>query len=348
MAMKLRNKTSSAVLLNDLNGIEIPANSDLDFDSGIDAELAYSVDLASAINSNLVVLVDGGDVELSKTQSLNITDAGYDISIVEKNSMLKAVYDITDSGVVDNAEKVNNLTVSTAVPSNAIFTDTVYDDTAIQAEVDLNTAKVGITSQQSSDITTNNAKVSYTDASLVSQHTTDISNIETKTDFISVSQAVNLDTMESDIALEKKRGRISGAVGTGASIVSFTSTAVSIPLGELSLGNSFCSIDVTGTTGEITFNESATVVVNFNLSITGSSTNRSTSKVWMELNGTQLNGTLEYMYHRTTTNDKSSTSSEAIITVVSGDKVRIRAVRDNGSSTLKTIPDSVYVKIMTV
>ena len=41
-------------------------------------------------------------------------------------------------------------------------TDTIYDDTAIQAEVDLNTAKVGITPQQAADIVTNNAKVGVT------------------------------------------------------------------------------------------------------------------------------------------------------------------------------------------
>ncbi len=40
--------------------------------------------------------------------------------------MLKNIYDTDSSGVVDNAEKVNNLTVETAVPSGAIFTDTVY------------------------------------------------------------------------------------------------------------------------------------------------------------------------------------------------------------------------------
>lgn len=44
---------------------------------------------------------------------------------------------------------------------------TPYNDTAIQAEVDLNTAKTGISAQQAADITTNNAKISYTDAALV-------------------------------------------------------------------------------------------------------------------------------------------------------------------------------------
>ena len=33
---------------------------------------------------------------------------------------------IRDSGVVDNAEKVNGLTVLTAVPANAKFQDTIY------------------------------------------------------------------------------------------------------------------------------------------------------------------------------------------------------------------------------
>ena len=39
--------------------------------------------------------------------------------------MLKTTYDTNSSGVVDNAEKVNGLTVLTAVPSGAVFTDTL-------------------------------------------------------------------------------------------------------------------------------------------------------------------------------------------------------------------------------
>lgn len=44
-----------------------------------------------------------------------------------------------------NTAKVTNVAhplVETAVPTGAVFTDTVYDDTAIQDEVDLNTVKV--------------------------------------------------------------------------------------------------------------------------------------------------------------------------------------------------------------
>lgn len=46
--------------------------------------------------------------------------------------MLKSVYDIDNDGIVDNAEKVNNHTVLTDVPANALFTDTVYDDTEVR------------------------------------------------------------------------------------------------------------------------------------------------------------------------------------------------------------------------
>ena len=88
--------------------------------------------------------------------------------------MEKATYDTNENGIVDNAALVNNLSVETAVPAGAVFTDndTVYDDTTIQAEVNLNTAKV-----------------TYDDAALVAQHTTDIStnagNIANKVNSIS-------------------------------------------------------------------------------------------------------------------------------------------------------------------
>lgn len=37
--------------------------------------------------------------------------------------MLKEIYDVNNNGIVDNAEKVNNHTVNTDVPSSAEFTD---------------------------------------------------------------------------------------------------------------------------------------------------------------------------------------------------------------------------------
>ena len=53
--------------------------------------------------------------------------------------MAKSIYDTNSNNIVDNSEKVNNLTVLTAVPSGAVFTDTVYDDSALDTRVTNNT-----------------------------------------------------------------------------------------------------------------------------------------------------------------------------------------------------------------
>lgn len=42
--------------------------------------------------------------------------------------MLKSMYDKNNSGIVDNAEKVNGFTVGVNVPADAVFTDTTYSN----------------------------------------------------------------------------------------------------------------------------------------------------------------------------------------------------------------------------
>lgn len=82
-------------------------------------------------------LVSGTNIKTINNQSIlgsgNITIQGGGGS--GDGDMLKSVYDTNDNGIVDNAEKVNNHTVGTDVPSNAVFTDTVYDDTSIRQEL---------------------------------------------------------------------------------------------------------------------------------------------------------------------------------------------------------------------
>ena len=53
----------------------------------------------------------------------------------EQGDMMSSVYDTNHNGIVDNAEKVNNHTVDSDVPSNAKFTDTIYDDTEIKKSI---------------------------------------------------------------------------------------------------------------------------------------------------------------------------------------------------------------------
>ena len=49
--------------------------------------------------------------------------------------MTTSVYDTDDNGTVDDAETVNNLTVETAVPSGALFTDTQLTDAEVETIV---------------------------------------------------------------------------------------------------------------------------------------------------------------------------------------------------------------------
>lgn len=73
----------------------------------------------------------------------------------------------TLKGLVDtNTAKVSNVDhplVETAVPTGALFTDTVYDDTTIQAAVDANTAKVGVTTAQAQAIEQVSSKADLVD-----------------------------------------------------------------------------------------------------------------------------------------------------------------------------------------
>ncbi len=59
-----------------------------------------------------------------------------DIAAAGGGDMMKAIYDQDDSGIVDNAELVNGMTVETPVPTGAVFTDTVYDDTDVLKDAD--------------------------------------------------------------------------------------------------------------------------------------------------------------------------------------------------------------------
>ena len=63
--------------------------------------------------------------QLTKTDVYTKTEVDGKLGSAGYGDMMKSTYDTTGNGVVDNAEKVNGLTVQTAVPAGAAFTDTV-------------------------------------------------------------------------------------------------------------------------------------------------------------------------------------------------------------------------------
>ncbi len=128
-------------------------------------------------DERVVLLIDDALTNLTKTWSgQKITDAislGVVASAAKWTTPMDVTFggDLVGSGSFDGSvpvtlsatvpSKVDNSRVLTDVPSNAVFTDTVYSDTVIWNAVNLNTAKVGITSAQAADIETNNAKRTY-------------------------------------------------------------------------------------------------------------------------------------------------------------------------------------------
>ena len=104
-------------------------------------------------------------------------------------------------------------------------TVTVNLDAATVTEITDNTAKVGITSGQASEISANTLKVTYDDASEVAANTLKNSYPSadsTKMDFISVSQSVDLDTMESDIATNNAKNSYPSGDATKVGHISVT------------------------------------------------------------------------------------------------------------------------------
>ena len=91
--------------------------------------------------------------------------------------LTKAVYDTDDNGIVDEAEnalKVNSLTVETAVPLNTSFT-----------------------------LTTELASLTTTDRSSLIAAINEVNTVTTTTDLITVTGAVDLDTIEADSVASK-------------------------------------------------------------------------------------------------------------------------------------------------
>ena len=71
------------------------------------------------INNKLLPSISSGDTNIQSQIDDTLTPA------IEAR-MKTATYDTNGNGIVDNAEKVNNHTVDADVPSNAVFTDTTY------------------------------------------------------------------------------------------------------------------------------------------------------------------------------------------------------------------------------
>ena len=117
---------------------------------------------------------------------------------------------IKSEAIIIRDETTTGANTAARVGTNLV---SIADDLiAKQSEIDLNTAKVGITSTQSSDITTNNAKVGYTE-SLVSANTSVVANT-------------------AKISFDSTSSTKLGGIEAGAEVNTINSTTTSEPTGS--------------------------------------------------------------------------------------------------------------------
>lgn len=100
---------------------------------------------------------------------------------------------------------------------------------AKQSEIDLNTAKVGITTQQATDITTNNAKVGITPT-----QSSDITNNNAKVGYTEALVSANTDVVANTakVSFDSTSSTKLGGIETGAEVNTINSTTTSEPTGS--------------------------------------------------------------------------------------------------------------------
>ncbi len=110
------------------------------------------VDEINPISNKVDTLINDSHIHSNKVAIDKIIDTGTGTDFLANDGsykfidfggggvgdMYRSTYDQNNNGIVDNAEKINNLTVSTAVPPNAIFTDTIYNDSDVLKDSDAN------------------------------------------------------------------------------------------------------------------------------------------------------------------------------------------------------------------
>ena len=243
---------------------EVIGGNNIDVSGGDSGAATVNLDSAtiSAISANTAktgittaqanaITANTAKVGITTQQASDITANNAKVTNVSTN------LSVTQSGtsLVVNSSDGTNASLPAADTDNwGVMTDEMFD--AIQA----NTAKTGITSGEqtklglisvsqaadldtmASDIATNNAKISYTDASAVAANTAKNSYPSadaTKVGHISVTQAVDLDTMESDIATNNAKTGITAAQASAITANTAKETNVDTDLGVITNSTSF-------------------------------------------------------------------------------------------------------------
>lgn len=134
---------------------------------------------------------------------------------------------IRSEAIIIRDETTTGANTAARVGGNLV---SIADDLiAKQSEIDLNTAKVGITTQQSTDITTNNAKVGIT-STQSSDITTNNAKVGYTESLVSANTSVVANTAK--ISFDSASSTKLGGIEAGADVNTINSTTTSEPTGS--------------------------------------------------------------------------------------------------------------------
>ena len=134
---------------------------------------------------------------------------------------------IKSEAIIIRDETTTGANTANRVGGNLV---SIADDLiAKQSEIDLNTAKVGITTQQSTDITTNNAKVGITPT-----QSSDITTNNAKVGYTEALVSANTDVVANTakVSFDSASSTKLGGIDTGAEVNTINSTTTSEPTGS--------------------------------------------------------------------------------------------------------------------
>lgn len=235
-------------IANNDNDTTIPTSASVkDYvDTKITAE---DLDFSTNSGSGSVDL-DSQDLEVIGSNGISTSGANQTITI--DGSTLQ-------NSITTNANNISsNDTDISALQSRATAIETKTDFISVSQNVNLDSMESDISTNATN--ISNNASSISTNQSNISSNDTDISalqnratNIEAKTDFISVSQAVNLDTMESNIATNNAKNSYPSADATK---VGFISVTQAVDLDTMESGISTNSGNISTNAGNISTNTS--------------------------------------------------------------------------------------------
>lgn len=168
---------------------------------------------------------------LESNVATNNAKISFDSTSSAKLAGIESGAEVNPTSTDELSEGSTNLyyTDARVAANSAVAANTAKTGITTQQAADIvtNNAKVGITTQQASDITTNNAKVGITTAQADAITANTAKNSyptadATKVGYISVTQAVDLDTMESNIATNNAKNSYPSADATKVGFISVT------------------------------------------------------------------------------------------------------------------------------